>query len=459
MTAPRVIGAALSSLLVAVAMSGPARAADPLPAERIPTKTPIKHFISLMQENHSFDNYFGTYPGADGIPKGVCMPVNLNDEDARCIKPSHIGDEAVEDLSHSAQTARRQLNEGKMDGFVNAIRRSSGRVDPNVMGHYDDRDLPYYWNIADEYTLFDRFFTPSRGGSLSNHMYWVTGQSGSEKLGQEFIPPGGFDVDTIFDRLEEADVSWKFYVQNYDPTITFRSKVTGDRGSQIVWVPLLDFPRFIDNPSLFKHIVPMTDFYRDLANDNLPAVSYIVPSGSSEHPPGSLQAGETFVRTMIGALMRSPSWRSSAFMWTYDDWGGWYDHVKPPAVDAFGYGFRAPALLVSPYSKRGHIEHTTLDFTSMLKFIEENWDLQPLADRDANATSFAVALDFDQAPREAVILDRSRHVIAAAEARRAPVYIGYGLAILGFAIVLVGASRRFRRNPALAAPSDPSRAG
>lgn len=455
MMKPRAMAAAVSSLMLAIAMSASAHAATPPPAEQIPTKTPIKHFISLMQENHSFDNYFGTYPGADGIPKDVCMPVNLHNEDAKCIKPAHIEDEAVEDLSHSAKTARGELNDGKMNGFVNAIRRSSGHIDPNVMGHYDDRDLPYYWNIADNYTLFDHFFTPSLGGSLSNHMFWATGQSGSDIPGEEFIPPQGFDMDTIFDRLENANVSWKFYVQNYDPNITFRSHAAGDRGSQIVWVPVLDFPRFLDNPELFKHIVPMDQFYDDLANDNLPAVSYIVPSGSSEHPPGSLQAGETFVRTMISSLMRSSAWSSSAFMWTYDDWGGWYDHVKPPVVDKFGYGFRAPALLVSPYSEQGHIEHKTLDFTSMLKFIEQNWSLDPLADRDANAKSIASAFNFEQTPRAPVMLNRLRNVVPEAEARRAPVYIGYGLAIVGFVIVLVGVSRRYRRKPGPPSPVDP----
>ena len=119
----------------------------------------------------------------------------------------------------------------------------------------------------------------------------------------------------------------------------------------------------------------------------LPAVSYIVPAGASEHPPGRIQAGERFVRSLLNALASSSSWKDSAFTWTYDDWGGWYDHVKPPQVDRYGYGFRAPALLVSAYARRGHVDHTQLDFTSILKFIEENWNLKPLAARDAAANS------------------------------------------------------------------------
>jgi len=431
--------AAVVAVLIGALWPNSAAAADEVPAADVPTKTPIKHFVTLMQENHSFDNYFGTYEGADGIPAGTCMPIDPDRPKGDCVEPHHIDDQAVADLSHSVKTARAQFNGGKMDGFIDAIRASSGRVDENVMGYYDDTDLPYYWNVADNYTLFDRFFTSSRGGSISNHMFWVAGQAGVDQLDKEVIPEGGFTgVETIFDRLEEQDISWKFYVQNYDPTITFRSPVSGDRGSQIVWVPPLTMPRFLDNPKLARHIVPLEQYYRDIAQGTLPAVSYIVPSGSSEHPPGSLQAGETFVRTLINSLARSSAWDSSAFIWSYDDWGGWFDHVRPPRVDEFGYGFRAPALLVSPYAKQGHIEHSTLDFTSMLRFIESNWGLEPLADRDREANSLAPAFDFAAGPREAVFLDRTRNVPPEPEPRRAAVYAAYGLVIVVFAAILAG---------------------
>src|SRR5262249_21710775 len=143
----------------------------------------------------------------------------------------------------------------------------------------------------------------------------------------------------------------------------------------------------------------------DLKNGTLPAVSYIVPSGSSEHPPGSIRAGERFVRTLINELMRSTAWDDSAFMWTYDDWGGWFDHVPPPKVDKFGLGFRAPALLVSSRARRGHVDHTQLDFTSILKFIEVNWGVKPLTRRDALANNFLGAFDFSKPPRTAQFLD------------------------------------------------------
>ena len=157
-------------------------------------------------------------------------------------------------------------------------------------------------------------------------------------------------------------------------------------------------PRFVRSPQLMSHIVDMQEFYRDAQAGRLPAVSYIAPGGLSEHPPGKLIAGQTFVRTVVNELMRSPEWSSTAFVLTYDSWGGWYDHVLPPKVDRYGYGFRVPTLLVSPYAKRGAIDHTTLDFTSILRFIEDNWRLAPLAQRDASAQSIASAFDFSASP-------------------------------------------------------------
>jgi phospholipase C len=463
-------------------------------AEATKTTTPIKHFITLMQENHSFDNYFGTYRGANGIPKGTCMPLDPRAEfqmggrlwrygdieefkrflrrirrdstyedwaranpddasrvlgDARygkprggCIEPFRIGNKPVQDLGHSQRVFTDQYAGGRMDGFAHAIERDIGRVDPNVMGHYDDRDIPYYWNVADEFVLFDRFFTSSSGGSVRNHMYWVSGSPGNYE--SDVIPEGGFgDIPTIFDRLQEKGISWKFYVQNYDPGITFRHPGSGDRGAQLVWVPLLNYARFIDDPSLSKHIVDMDEYYRDLDNDTLPAVSYLVPSGSSEHPPGSIKSGERFVRTLINGLMRSSAWSSSAFTWTYDDWGGFYDHVAPPRVDEFGYGFRAPALLVSPYAKRGHVDSTTLDFTSYLKFIEENWGLDPLAERDRNAKSIAVAFDFDRPPRKPAFVSPVRHEKGPYEPRRWAIYMCYFLGVL-FTLAIIARATGLR---------------
>ena len=411
------------------------------------TTTPIKHFVVLMQENHSFDSYFGTYPGADGIPAGACIPVDPRREGSRCIRPYHRGPEGGVDLPNTASVARHQSNDGRMDGFLSAIRHETGRVVPQVVSHLDDRELPYYWNVADNYVLFDRFFSSSRGGSLSNHMYWISGRPGISHPAQEVVPAGGFDLPTIFDRLERKQISWKFYVENYDPSITLRNTPEGHRGSQTIRVPLLNFPRFLDDPDRFGRIVPIERYYRDLAHGTLPAVAYIAPSASSEHPPSGPRAGQALVRSLIGSLMASDQWSTSAFMWTYDNWAGFYDHVPPPAVDRFGYGFRVPALLVSPYAKPGHVEHSTLDFTSTLGFIERNWGLEPLARRDHRAGGLDDAFDFVGPPRAPVILNAERHVPAESEPGKLAVYACYGLSLAGFTFVL-GVAGGWWRMPA-----------
>lgn len=415
--------------LFVLAQFGPAQAAPV--KQNDTTKTPIKHFIVLLQENHTFDNYFGTYPGADGIPANTSMPKNPNDPSAGTIQPWHIGNSTITDLSHTETTFHGQYNNGKMDSFVSYL-DSINQNGQLSMGYYNDVDIPYYWNLADNYVLFDRFFSSAADGSFSNHMYWVAAASPQATRGQKLADVLA-NTPTIFDRLQAAGVSWKFYVENYEPTITYRNQANaGNKASQVIWVPLLNFDRFIDDPTLNSHIVDLDQYYTDLRNGTLPAVSYLVPSGASEHPPQKPITGERTVKNLIQELMRSSSWSSSAFMLLYDDWGGWFDHVKPPQVDNFGYGFRVPGLLVSPYARKGFIDNTQLDFTSLLKFIEENWSVAPLASRDTAASNFMEAFDFTQAPRPAVFLTSTR--VGAIVPKKDPSKIIY--ATYGFALIL-----------------------
>ncbi len=189
--------------------------------------------------------------------------------------------------------------------------------------------------------------------------------------------------------------------------------------------------RFIDDPALSSHIVDLSQYYVDLSNDTLPAVSYIVASGPSEHPPSNIQSGELFTRKLMQSLMTSDSWKSSAFFLTYDNWGGWFDHVTPPQVDANGDGFRVPALLISPYAKRGYIDHTQLDPSSILKFIEDNYGLTPLTARDAGSSGLAEAFDFTQPARVASFISLNRGGdVPKAEPRRHVIYVAYGAALL-----------------------------
>ncbi|NJD58346.1 MAG: hypothetical protein C3F13_04850 [Anaerolineales bacterium] len=436
--------ALLSAIFLVIIQVLPVKAAADTSAH-LPT-TPIQHLVVVMQENHTFDNYFGTYPGANGIPTDVKMPVDPSNPSAGYVSPWHIGNSTITDLSHSSSTFADQFNNGKMDGFVSALnaRNQDGKL---AMGYYNGSDIPYYWNLADNYVLFDQFFSSAKDGSSANHMYWVMGSSP--------VVPKGVNLSdvlantpTIFDSLQAAGVSWKFYVQNYDPTITYRDVYNkGNRESQVIWVPLLNFDRFIDDPTLSSHIVDLSQYFSDLDNGTLPAVSYIVPSGASEHPPSSLMSGQRFVKSILQELERSSAWDSSAFLLLYDDWGGWYDHVTPPQVDEFGYGPRVPGILVSPYAKASYIDNTVLDFTSVLKFIEQNWNIAPLSQRDANANNFLSAFDFNQAPRLPIFLPLTR--IAAPPVKKDPstvIYLGYGGALCLSLSIIAIANHRSKRN-------------
>jgi phospholipase C len=382
------LGAALATTMVIFSV-GPARAASPA--------TPIDHLVVLMQENHTFDNYFGTFPGVDGLSSSICIPKDLGVPAAGCAAPYHLDSLRTADLDHGTPSAETAYDAGAMDGFyiAQARRNLPGSVS---MGYYNGTDIPFYWNLATNYVLADRFFSSALGGSEINHWYWVAARS-SGRLG-----PDGYDVQTIFDRLQAAGVSWKFYVQRYDPSVTFRTvQVGAGNASQITWVPLLSIARFVDDPALKSHIVDASQYYTDLQNGTLPQVAFIVPNGASEHPPGDIGRGSTFATSFIDGLMRSEAWSQSLFVLTWDDWGGWYDHVAPPQIDSEGYGFRVPALMISPYAPAGAVDGTTYDFTSILRFIELNWDVAPLTARDASANSIGSALRFDQAPRAPVI--------------------------------------------------------
>lgn len=429
-----------ASLLIFFTMVSPVFGATSVSAsqsENTPN-TPIEHLIVVMQQNHTFDNYFGTYPGANGISKETCIPVSLSNEKAECVSPFKITNEPITDLSHSDVIFANQFQKGKMNGFIDALNKlnQDGSLS---MGYYDDQDIPYYWNLADQYVLFDNYFSSAHTGSITNRMFWVSGRAGRE---YNRIPEEGFgNIPTIFDKLQERGISWKFYIRHYDPSLNYRKlKELDYLPPQIQWMPLLSFDRFLDDPELSSRIVDFSEYYKDLENGTLPAVSYVLLLGASEHPISDPSLGEKATQTMVQALMQSDSWNSSAFFLTYDDWGGWYDHVPPPQIDDRGYGFRVPALLVSPYARKGHVDHTLLDHTSILKFVEENWNIPPLAERDAKANNFISAFDFSGSPRPPVFIATTREVPAPRiQPQRIVIYAAYGAAILFAFLILARA--------------------
>lgn len=422
----------------ASASADPGPGGGPAAAHR--AATPVQHFIYVMQGPRTFDNYFGTYPGADGVPPGACQPRAFDGPASDCVRPYALHAKAPAPLSPSRSIIARQINGGRMDGFVAAYTRQ-GRDGTTVMGHYDARDLPFDWAAAQRYVLFDKFFSAVPYGTATERSYWVSGAA----------PTAAGDRPTIFDRLQQAGVSWKFYVENYRPAENHR--VPG--ATQPVRAPLLGYARFVDDPALASHIVDLDQYYRDLDAGTLPSVAYIAGSGSSERSARAVPPGQELIRSLATQLALSPYWDSSALLWSHDGSGGWYDHVAPPPAADGPRGLRVPAVLISAYAPAGHIDHRVLDSSSALRFIEDNWNLAPLGGRDATAADLAAALDFSAAPRPPEVLAAPTGRPAVRPVDPALVYGVYG-GILGAAALLVtGAAVRTARRRS-AGPSEPS---
>ncbi len=358
-----VIAASVAGALAvgAPAAAAPLRAtaAPRLTAVHRPTATPIQHFIFLMQAGRTFDSYFGTYPGADGLPAGACQPLALARPRRGCVRPFMLRGKPPQTISTSAIVAARQYDGARMDGFVAAYRQRhvDGR---SVMGYYDRTALPFYWTVARDYVLFDQFFSSALCCARTNLSDWVAAGPPPGGTGQVPAYGPGQQQLTIFDRLQAAGISWKFYVQGYKA----HRRAVG-AASQAARVPLLSYRRFADNPALSSHIVGLGQYYQDAASGTLPAVAFIVGSpADNERSARTIAAGQGLVRSLMTQLMESRDWDSSALLWSYDGSGGLYDHVAPPLTASGPLGFRVPALLVSAYARRGQVNHTVLSYAS-----------------------------------------------------------------------------------------------
>lgn len=374
----------------------------------------IHHVIWISQENHSFDNYFGTYPGADGLHPGICLPTRP--KEAHCIKPFHIKRLRLPcDLHHEWTVAHAAYDNGRMDGFVWA------EGTPYTMGYYNQKEIPNYWDYARHYTLADHFFSSLLGPSLPNHVYMVAAQSGGlitnvgtvRQLKRVMDNPAGFSFSSLPSYLEASHVSWKYYVETNPsaPVIQLGSGVGNRRTTNpipdkfYVWNPLPGFKNIRHSPRMMSHMVAEAQFYKDLKSGTLPQVSWLVPDfDDSEHPPANIQRGMWYVTRLINAVMRSRYWHDSVIFLTWDDYGGFYDHIVPPMLDAFGLGPRVPALIISPYARRGYVDHNDYEFSSILKFIEIRWGLPHLTARDDKARAMLSAFDFHQTPNPAYII-------------------------------------------------------
>jgi phospholipase C len=316
------------------------------------------------------------------------------------VKPFHLEYTKTEIPYHGSKAYRTSYNNGSMNGFL-FTQLSNGQEPSLVMGYYDDRELPHYWKLASEFVLADNFFAPTMDTGLANHIYLYTASSEDYQKNISFSGPINPNR-TIFDQLEKGGLSWRVYVENYDPALNYTNEVAKkNRFTNL----LPAIPRFVDNKTLNSNIVDLVEYFQDLRTDNFPAVSYIVTTNSEESSPRDVSIGQEFVASLVLAVMKSKHWNDSAIIITYRESGGWYDHVSPPIIDGQTYGFRVPTLIISPFAKRGYVDDTLYDVTSILKFIEYNYNLSSLAKRDADANNILNAFDFTKLPREPIILN------------------------------------------------------
>lgn len=361
--------------------------------------TAIRHTVFIINENHTFDNYFGTFPGADGTKTGL-----LSDGQWIPLSPMPDSYQGI-NLCNSWDCSLQAMDQGKMDKF-DVISGGTWTAYTQVT----EQEIPNFWAYARRFTLAVHYFTSVHGPSLPNHFFAIAAQSGGaidnggnpgpgtdceggswgtvtviDEYGNRSQHPPCFDFRTLPDALEEAGISWRYYAENGG---------------------FLSIIGHIRNSALWNEDVPPpAQFLTDAESGHLPAVSWLLPPGEySGHPPGSMCQADNWTVGVLNAVMQGPDWDSTAVFVTWDDFGGFYDHVAPPQVDQFGLGPRVPLLVISPYAKRGYVSHSLYDHTSVLKFIETRYGLQALTSRDARADDTLDSFDFTQSPQPPLLL-------------------------------------------------------
>jgi phospholipase C len=391
----------------------------------------IKHVVVIMQENRSFDSYFGTFPGADGIPglagnPGTvpCVPDPLtggqscsfhNTADANYGGP-HLSAAAQGDMDCTDFAARAGC---KMDGFVDQAEQGAQctSTDPtcspctegqtaskcvDAMGYHDGADIPNYWAYARKFVLQDHMFEPVSSWSEPTHAFRVSEWSAyctdplqplscqgrldhpnNDFIDGNIVGPSNqtptYAWTDLTYLLHGQNVSWAQYVfkgNEPDCDINRGSACAASGANQPtpgIWNPLPDFTD-VTQDGQTANVQTITNFFKAASDGTLPAVSWIAPNWNvSEHPTALITTGQTYVTGLINAIMQGPDWDSTAIFVSWDDWGGFYDHVMPPRVDWMGYGLRVPGILISPYARRGYIDHQTLSHDAFNKFIEDDF--------------------------------------------------------------------------------------
>lgn len=371
----------------------------------------IQHIVFIVKENRTFDNYFGTFPGAHGATSGTIST-------GRVIPLGHAPDRLPRDISHAFSAAVTAIDGGRMDKF-DLIPGGNQNGDFLAYTQYVESDMPNYFSYARHFVLADNMFSSLTGPSFPNHLYTVGAQSGGainnprntkgtwgcdsdegstvdvmDDRGNVTAQSPCFDFQTLADSLQAANISWKYYAP-------------GKGESGYIWSALDAIRHIRLTPLWNSNVAPTSQFVTDASNGQLPAVSWLVVGGGmSEHPPSSVCEGENWTVQQLNALMQGPLWNSTAVFLTWDDFGGFYDHVPPPPVDNFGFGPRVPLMILSPYAKPGYISHTLYEFSSVLRFIETRFGLRPLTFRDGIANNTLDSFDFTQPPQAPLILQQ-----------------------------------------------------
>jgi phospholipase C len=423
----------------------------------------------------------------DGVPT-VCVPDPVK---GACVRPFHDRHDRNLGGPHSADNAQADINDGRMDGFVREQESGmkgcaetfnpacgSGGGAPDVMGYHTGADIPNYWAYANDFVLQDHMFESVASWSLPAHLYMVSEWSAycslqgdpescrnavespqnppdfERRLGNPIPTNPNYAWTDLTYLLHRDHVSWGYYVFKGsqpdcdNPAAMSCAPLGQNAKTPGIWNPL---PYFTDvqQDDQVGNIQSLTDFYKAARAGNLPAVSWVTPNGTvSEHPPGLITAGQTYVTGLVNAIMRSPDWDSTAIFLAWDDWGGFYDHVVPPKVDENGYGLRVPAIVISPYAKPGYIDHQTLSFDAYTKFIEDDFlggeRLDPRTDgrpdprpdvreEEPELGDLQNDFNFNQAPLPPVILPvrPQTDLIEPAPAARGPAAAGRTLRLPG----------------------------
>ncbi|MEO8476168.1 MAG: alkaline phosphatase family protein [Actinomycetota bacterium] len=375
-------------------------------ASAFSTRWPIKHVVFLIKENRTFDNLFGRFPGSNGTTTGM-------DNGVRRSLTRGTDQATLEDIPHCYECALAAWNGGAMDGF-----NQTEAADRWAYTQLHKDQLPNYWAWARSNVLFDHVFASAQGPSFPNHLYTIAAQSGgvhdnprrkpglgsltfgcdapAEQLVEvvdsegvtKMVPPC-FDFLTEGDLLRRAGIPWSYYAAQED-----------QKG--YIWSAYSAIRRYREHPKVWQqHMFPVDRVIDDIRAGKLPPVTWITPRFElSEHPEYNFCHGENWSTKVIDAIMRSPMWKDTAIFLTWDDYGGFYDHVPPPQVDDFGFGIRVPMMVISPYAVDGKVSHELGEFSSVLRFIEDNWRLSKLTHRDRDATPMLSAFDFTQPPRD-----------------------------------------------------------